>query len=70
MGGLDPACCVYIGDSPSDGTAAENAGMAAIGVCGDPILKKKCGLLRLIMSVNSIESLRALLPQIITSALG
>lgn len=29
---LDPEQCVYIGDSPSDGMAAKNAGMAAIGV--------------------------------------
>eukprot|EP00545_Synedropsis_sp_CCMP1620_P007908 CAMPEP_0119006038 /NCGR_PEP_ID=MMETSP1176-20130426/2081_1 /TAXON_ID=265551 /ORGANISM="Synedropsis recta cf, Strain CCMP1620" /LENGTH=227 /DNA_ID=CAMNT_0006957925 /DNA_START=158 /DNA_END=838 /DNA_ORIENTATION=+ len=32
MGGVDPSECVYIGDSPSDGLAAKNAGMAAVGV--------------------------------------
>jgi phosphoglycolate phosphatase-like HAD superfamily hydrolase len=30
--GLDPADCVYIGDSPSDGQAAHAAGMPTIGV--------------------------------------
>ena len=30
--GLKPEECVYIGDSPSDGLAAKNAGMKAIGV--------------------------------------
>jgi HAD superfamily hydrolase (TIGR01509 family) len=29
---VHPAVCVYIGDSPSDGLAAQAAGMAAIGV--------------------------------------
>ena len=30
--GLKPEECVYVGDSPSDGLAAKNAGMLAIGV--------------------------------------
>jgi phosphoglycolate phosphatase len=29
---IDPAQCVYVGDSPSDGQAAEAAGMPSIGV--------------------------------------
>ena len=29
---LSPSDCVYVGDSPSDGKAAKNAGMKAIGV--------------------------------------
>ena len=30
--GADPSQSVYVGDSPSDGTAAQNAGMKSIGV--------------------------------------
>jgi HAD superfamily hydrolase (TIGR01549 family) len=30
--GLDPALCVYVGDSPSDGQAATAAGMKSVGV--------------------------------------
>ena len=29
---IDPSHCIYIGDSPSDGQAASNAGMASVGV--------------------------------------
>jgi HAD superfamily hydrolase (TIGR01509 family) len=70
MGGLDPACCVYIGDSPSDGMAAKNAGMAAIGVLWGSHSEEKVRAAPFDYVCNSIESLRALLPQIITSALG
>ena len=30
--GLDPADCLYVGDAPSDGSAARSAGMLGIGV--------------------------------------
>jgi phosphoglycolate phosphatase-like HAD superfamily hydrolase len=29
---IDPSHCIYIGDSPSDGQAASNAGMPSVGV--------------------------------------
>lgn len=29
---IDPSCCIYVGDSPSDGQAAANAGMPSVGV--------------------------------------
>lgn len=70
MGGVDPASCVYIGDSPSDGMAAKNAGMAAIGVLWGSHSEEKVKAAPFDYVCSSIESLRALLPQITKSALG
>jgi phosphoglycolate phosphatase-like HAD superfamily hydrolase len=64
MGGVDPASCVYIGDSPSDGAAAKNAGMAAIGVLWGSHSEEKVRAAPFDHVCDSMESLRALLPQI------
>lgn len=63
MGGLDPADCVYIGDSPSDGQAAKNAGMPAIGVLWGSHSEEKVRAGPFDYVCDTMDSLRAVLPQ-------
>jgi HAD superfamily hydrolase (TIGR01509 family) len=68
MNGVDPASCVYIGDSPSDGAAAKNAGMTAIGVLWGSHAEAKVRAAPFDYVCDTIDSLRALLPQTTFSA--
>jgi HAD superfamily hydrolase (TIGR01509 family) len=63
MGGLDPADCVYIGDSPSDGLAAKNAGMTAIGVLWGSHSEEKVRAGPFDYVCDTMDSLRSVLPQ-------
>lgn len=63
MGGVNPADCVYIGDSPSDGVAAKNAGMGAIGVLWGSHSEEKVRAAPFDAVCDTMEGLRALLPQ-------
>jgi HAD superfamily hydrolase (TIGR01549 family) len=63
MGGIDPTKCVYVGDSPSDGTASKNAGMSAIGVLWGSHSEKKVRDAPFDHICDSVEALCTLLPQ-------
>lgn len=59
--GLDPMECVYIGDSPSDGKAAHNAGMASIGVLWGSNSKEKLEEAPFLHLCSTTEELKLLL---------
>jgi phosphoglycolate phosphatase-like HAD superfamily hydrolase len=64
LGGIDPQKCVYVGDSPSDGLAAKNAGMLAIGVLWGSHSEEKVREAPFDHICDSVETLCNLLPQI------
>ena len=58
--GWDPATCVYVGDSPSDGVAAAGAGMMSVGCTwGSHDADAQRG--RFDALVDTVEELEALL---------
>lgn len=60
--GLDPSECVYIGDSPTDGVAAEAAGMPAIGVLWGSHREESMKEAPFKHLCRSVAELQALLP--------
>jgi phosphoglycolate phosphatase-like HAD superfamily hydrolase len=58
---LDPSDCVYIGDSPSDGMAAHNAGMPSIGVLWGSHSKEKLEAAPFVSLCETVDELRAAL---------
>lgn len=61
--GVSPAECIYIGDSPSDGSSAENAGMPAIGVLWGSHNEESLKQAPFSKLCRSVEELQSLLPQ-------
>ena len=61
--GLEPKDCVYIGDSPSDGASAHNAGMPAIGVLWGSHKEESLRNAPFSKLCRSVDELRALLPR-------
>ena len=61
---VDPECCVYIGDSPSDGLAAKAAGMGAIGVTWGSHSEESLRNAPFDHYCSTVDELRALLPRI------
>mmetsp|Transcript_8705 Transcript_8705/g.12311 ORF Transcript_8705/g.12311 Transcript_8705/m.12311 type:complete len:287 (-) Transcript_8705:72-932(-) len=61
--GLKPEECVYIGDSPSDGKAADAAGMASIGVLWGSHTEEKVRNAPFNYVCNTVEEMQALLPR-------
>ena len=55
---LDPARCVYVGDSPSDGQAAEAAGMRGVGVTwgSHPVYTVVPAFTQTVYSVEELET--------------
>lgn len=58
---LEPSQCVYIGDSPSDAVAADNAGMVAIGVLWGSHPKESLQKAPFRYLCETVEELKALL---------
>lgn len=61
--GLDPKDCVYVGDSPSDGMAAYNAGMSSIGVLWGSHSKEKLESAPFTRLCSTTEELKSVLSQ-------
>jgi phosphoglycolate phosphatase len=59
-----PHDCVYIGDSPTDALAAENAGMTAIGVLWGSNSREKLRAAPFRHLCQSVKALQELLPQV------
>eukprot|EP00594_Rhizosolenia_setigera_P001113 CAMPEP_0178946628 /NCGR_PEP_ID=MMETSP0789-20121207/4393_1 /TAXON_ID=3005 /ORGANISM="Rhizosolenia setigera, Strain CCMP 1694" /LENGTH=259 /DNA_ID=CAMNT_0020626645 /DNA_START=169 /DNA_END=948 /DNA_ORIENTATION=+ len=59
--GLSPSECVYIGDSPSDGKAADAAGMSSIGVTWGSNSKEQLMEAPFLHICNTVEELTSLL---------
>mmetsp|Transcript_37769 Transcript_37769/g.44005 ORF Transcript_37769/g.44005 Transcript_37769/m.44005 type:complete len:270 (-) Transcript_37769:379-1188(-) len=61
--GLDPAECVYVGDSPTDAKAAEEAGMPSIGVLWGSNSEERLSKAPFLHLCSTISELREILPQ-------
>ena len=62
--GLDPSECVYIGDSPSDGFAAANAGMPFLGVLWGSHKEESLSKAPNEILCSTVEELKQWLPKI------
>ena len=53
---IDPSHCIYVGDSPSDGHAATNAGMSSVGVTwgSHPVESVKPAFTRMVHSTEEL----------------
>ena len=60
--GLSPENCVYVGDSPSDGEAADRAGMPSIGVLWGSNSKEKLQKAPFALLCENVEELASILP--------
>lgn len=61
--GLEPNECIYIGDSPSDGSAAKAAGMGAIGVLWGSHPEENLRKAPFDHLCSTVEELQALMPR-------
>eukprot|EP00978_Attheya_sp_CCMP212_P022453 scaffold67009_cov42-Attheya_sp.AAC.3 len=61
--GVDPKKCIYIGDSPSDAGAAQNAGMPSIGVLWGSHPEESLQKASFAILCQTMDELQSLLPQ-------
>jgi phosphoglycolate phosphatase-like HAD superfamily hydrolase len=61
---LNPEDCIYIGDSPSDGTAAAAAGMPSIGVLWGSNSKERLERAPFTQIVSTVDELKAALQSV------
>jgi len=61
--GLDPSDCIYIGDSPSDGLAALDAGMESIGVLWGSHNEESLAKAPFLYLCSTVEELISFLPE-------